>query len=218
MSVNLAPSSLRDFYLAMYPESGPLSECCGAELTDDEAPEQLFECEVCGAEVDTLTPVTDPGDPTVGYMPEERFVCDECVERKSRQHSSGGGYVYTRGYGHQREHTRVAELALGHKLPKGAEIHHVNEIRWDNRPSNLVICENRRYHQLLHLRAEALKATGDPSKRRCVYCREWDDLENLYIRECALHRSCKAAYDLTRAQVRLERAKQRKHLMKETQA
>lgn len=39
-------------------------------------------------------------------------------------------------------HILVAEKALGRTLPKGAEVHHVNEDRADNRNTNLVICEN----------------------------------------------------------------------------
>ncbi len=50
MSVNLAPGSLHDFYQAMYPESGPLSECCGAELTSHfpcDTPTQCSQCRSC---------------------------------------------------------------------------------------------------------------------------------------------------------------------------
>lgn len=54
------------------------------------------------------------------------------------------------------EHTQVAEKALGKKLPKGAVVHHVNEDRLDNRPTNLVICPDRRYHALIHARMKAL--------------------------------------------------------------
>ncbi len=49
----------------------------------------------------------------------------------------------------------VAERALGHPLPKGAEVHHVNGRPRDNRPQNLVICQNRAYHLFLHERMRA---------------------------------------------------------------
>ena len=57
------------------------------------------------------------------------------------------GYVNSNG---GREHTAVAVLAFGRILPRGYEVHHVNEIKSDNRPENLIVCESRRLHHLLH--------------------------------------------------------------------
>lgn len=82
------------------------------------------------------------------------------------------GYVF--------QHTLIAEKALGHFLPKKACIHHVNENRADNRSANLVICEDRAYHNLLHRRAYALQACGDANSRHCWVCDQWfspDDLD-----------------------------------------
>jgi hypothetical protein len=63
-----------------------------------------------------------------------------------------GGYVL--------EHILVAERAIGHFLPKGAEIHHWNEVKTENRNRNLVICPNRAYHLLLHARMRIQRAGG----------------------------------------------------------
>ena len=67
-----------------------------------------------------------------------------------------------RSFSKKYEHVAVAERALGKPLPLGAEIHHVNEDKSDNRPENLVICPNAKYHALLHMRMRAI-ASGFPA-------------------------------------------------------
>lgn len=51
------------------------------------------------------------------------------------------------------EHRYLAEKALGKSLPEGAEVHHMNEDKADNKsPLNLIICPDRAYHKLLEQR------------------------------------------------------------------
>lgn len=97
-------------------------------------------------------------------------------------------------------HTVVAEKALRKPLPPKAVIHHVNEIKSDNRPANLVICPNHAYHSLLHRRIEAKKACGNPSFRKCGYCKKYDDPKNLYIPKVGMprHRECSKKYQRNR--------------------
>jgi hypothetical protein len=65
--------------------------------------------------------------------------------------------------GHVLTHILVAESALGKPLPVGAEVHHVDEDTKNNRPSNLVICQDVAYHKLLHVRARIVRAGGNPN-------------------------------------------------------
>lgn len=101
--------------------------------------------------------------------------------------ANGDGYMQGGYLGHQIngvrvfDHVRIAEKALGRSLPPGAVVHHVNEVKTDNRPENLVICPSKAYHNLIHARMEAMAATGDPSKRRCRHCNQYDALDNLRV-------------------------------------
>ena len=73
------------------------------------------------------------------------------------------------------EHIEIVEKVLGKPLPDGAQIHHVNECCTDNRHQNLVICENQKYHALLHIRTRALRTCGNANWVKCKYCKKYDD-------------------------------------------
>lgn len=116
--------------------------------------------------------------------------------------SFGAGYLSQRIDGEKKSHhVRVVEKSMGKALPDGVEIHHVNEIKSDNRPENLVVCPDRVYHQLLHARQRALDACGNANWRKCSCCGEYDDtskmtgrasrgvsINTFYHKECAAKR------------------------------
>lgn len=92
-------------------------------------------------------------------------------------------------------HVLVAEKALGKPLPKEGVVHHVDEDPSNNNPGNLVICESQSYHFLLHSRKKALKECGHASWKKCQFCQQYDDPNNLYvppIRGVICHRRCRA--------------------------
>lgn len=77
------------------------------------------------------------------------------------------------------EHLLVAEKALGRVVPMLAQVHHVDDDGTNNDSSNLVLCENQEYHQLLHRRRRSLEATGNPNNAQCYRCRQWDDPDRM---------------------------------------
>ena len=166
------------------------------------------------------------GDPTVALRDKSRpCAVDGCTSKRVyRQYCSmhqrrielygdplkriknapGVGWITTAGYiGSQIdgvrkfEHVRIAEKALGRPLPAGVEVHHVNEIKHDNRPENLVICPDKAYHRLLHARTRAYEACGNANWRCCAYCKQWDAPENMQVSShqyVAKHRACAQKY------------------------
>lgn len=113
------------------------------------------------------------------------------VHRPGHPRAKSNGYVL--------EHLLIAERALGRPVPARYEVHHVNENPADNRPSNLVICEDKAYHKLLHRRRDALRACGNPNWVRCVVCRCWGPPEGMYSARASgsgsFHRDCRNQYD-----------------------
>ncbi len=100
-----------------------------------------------------------------------------------------------------RIHRVIAERAVGRKLKKGECVHHVdyNQANYSN--ENLVICPSDSYHKLLHIRTDALLASGNANYRKCTYCKEYGDPLTMYVRKSngtAVHKECDKAKDKRR--------------------
>ena len=90
------------------------------------------------------------------------------------------------------EHVLIAEKALGRYLEGDEEVHH-------HSAKQLVICPDRAYHMLLHLRMRSIKVSNKPHYRRCKICKKWDSPKNLYINGWTVyHQSCHAEYNKTK--------------------
>ena len=125
--------------------------------------------------------------------------------RRSRgQGTVHDGYVrYNVGGRLVREHQLIAEKALGKPLPPGVQIHHWDEDKQNNDPSNLVVCPNDAYHKLLHLRQRAMNECGEPNYRKCQFCGQWDDPSSMkYNSRMFHHAACRSADNLKRYNAR----------------
>lgn len=71
----------------------------------------------------------------------------------------------------------MAERKLGGPLPAGAEVHHENGDKRDNRPENLSVCLSRKEHSVKEAKLRRLRDVGSLRFRRCIYCRETKPLD-----------------------------------------
>lgn len=114
------------------------------------------------------------------------------------------GYVYVKQPGHPRattngyvrEHILVVEAAIGKPLRRSAEVHHVDEQRAHNAPTNLVACDSAAYHRLLHRRLRAVRACGNPNALPCTICGGYAEQWDMYVRKgggSGFHRRCSSS-------------------------
>lgn len=69
----------------------------------------------------------------------------------------------------------------------------MNGDRGDNRPQNLVVCEDDAYHILLERRTRALRQGGNVNCVRCTYCKQYDSPARVHVppgRSCGYHAAC----------------------------
>lgn len=113
---------------------------------------------------------------------------------KKEGHVRKNGYKYFAKF-KKLEHVMIAENALGKSLPKRAVVHHVDENPLNNSPTNLVVCQDQRYHILLHVRMRAIAACGNPDWRPCSRCTKYDDIANMKPRGRQYHHAiCEKEY------------------------
>lgn len=112
------------------------------------------------------------------------------------------------------EHVLIAEAALGMLLPAGAEIHHVDNDRRNNAKSNLVVCQDKAYHKLLHVRTRIVRAGGNPNTDKiCCDCHAVKPLTDFNVRRANKStgrqspcRDCAKVRDAAKRQRRMEAA------------
>jgi hypothetical protein len=137
------------------PECFAQGRCKGRNL-------KTYSCKRCGKEFERYeSTVRNP----------ERVYCSGFCRDESRVYKIGpdhpqwtggtyisGGYCYERDYskrritgdyGYRATHLRVAEETLGRLLAPGEHVHHLNGVKLDNRPENLLALSNSD-HRALH--------------------------------------------------------------------
>lgn len=95
---------------------------------------------------------------------EEAFELKAQLRGKSKGAYSNLGYTFVRNPthpravgGYVREHILIWEQVHGKQLPKGWIIHHLNGIRSDNRPENLIALPNRKHIHILEAKAQRIR-------------------------------------------------------------
>ena len=159
------------------------------KLCNNKSMDKLCECG-CGG----LAPIAKQTNKKAGHVKGEpvRFIQGHqgnLAKYRGGKALHSCGYEQTLVKGHPRadqrgyvsDHVLVCEKALGKYLPDEAIPHHVDENKKNNLSSNLVVCQDREYHNLLHRRLRALRACGHANWRKCSFCQTWDHPENLVI-------------------------------------
>lgn len=165
------------------------------------APMPRFVCSAVGCDSIADHPVSG-----LCHMHYKRVQRTGSLEQTMRQRGTGTvtthGYVAVAKDGKKKQaHVLIVESILGHALPPGAVVHHVNEVKTDNTPTNLVVCPSNAYHKLLHQRMDSLKACGNASHRKCPFCKQYSAPESMTHNKSSryfYHAACKTSYNQLR--------------------
>ena len=163
----------------------------------------------CGCGCEQLTKIAERNHKQHGWIKGEpkKFIFGHHSRLANNPNWKGGEKISSYGYflfkngshpradfwGYIPKQVFIVEKVLGKFLPKKAIVHHFNGIKTDNQNKNLIVCEDRAYHNILHRREKALKECGHAHWRKCTLCKKYDSPKNLYIhKEMVRHKICHA--------------------------
>jgi HNH endonuclease len=159
-------------------------QCADRARRVSEVPDEVKQrTGICGCGCGGRTTIARKSQPHLGLYAgyPNRFIYRHTVTPTGRDSNNwrGGKWVDPRGYiriyrpehpraqdnGYVYEHVLIAEKALGRYLDAKHEVHHFDENPSNNANSNLIVCEDHSYHQLLHERTRHLAKKGHPSAK-----------------------------------------------------
>ncbi len=87
-------------------------------------------------------------------------------------------------------------LKAGNIKPPGFVTHHLNFQKRDNRIENLCFLKNSE-HLIIHHNKRALLESGSETQRKCGYCHQYDDIQNLRSKTIGTyeHPKCRREYN-----------------------
>lgn len=92
----------------------------------------------------------------------------------------------------KRNYVVLAEKAVGHPLPMGAIVHHIDRDRTNNNQNNLVVLQSQAEHLELHRKLRVLIRGGDPWKQAsCATCKQLKDFSMFGRRKSKRTTECK---------------------------
>ena len=117
------------------------------------------------------------------------------------------GYVEVYAPGHPRairsyikEHILVMEEALCRYILPTEVIHHIDNDKTNNHPSNLMLFTSNGEHIMYHTKLRAFDACGNYNWIKCHHCKNYDDPKNLHTYKnkkgvtVGYHNKCAAEY------------------------
>ena len=107
------------------------------------------------------------------------------------------GHPNAKANGQIYEHTYVMSEMLGRPLTAEEVVHHRDENRSNNVPSNLQLFATKAEHNMHHAQMDAFKASGNALFMKCPFCKAYDNPSKMYVRKThyqAWHRECKNAH------------------------
>lgn len=93
------------------------------------------------------------------------------ITKHGHPNASVNGQIYA--------HVFIMSEMLGRALTDLEVVHHIDEDKGNNSPGNLQLFANQAEHLTHHMHLRALHECGNPNYRKCPYCKQYDNPEDM---------------------------------------